>query len=72
MTKVLGFYLCLAPTLSFVLYGAGMRVYPFVVALACGLHVLALLLYTVLVDDHGFRRGWEICENTVRQPPGPI
>jgi hypothetical protein len=72
MTKVLGCYLCLAPMLFFVVGGLGGDSYPFVVATAWVVHVLIFLLYMVLVDDGGFRRGWEMRENTVRQPPGPI
>jgi hypothetical protein len=72
MTSILGLYLWLAPMLFFVAGGVGGDSHPFVVGTAWVVHVLAFLLYTLLVDDHGFRRGWEICENTLRQPPGPI
>jgi hypothetical protein len=72
MTSILGLYLCLAPMLFFVAGGLGGDSYPFVVGIAWAVHVLAFLLYTVLVDDQGFRRGWDVCEHARRQPPGPI
>jgi hypothetical protein len=72
MTSILGLYLWLAPMLFFVAGEAGGDSHPFVVASVWGLHVLGLILYTLLVDDHGFRRGWEVCEHARRQPPGPI
>jgi hypothetical protein len=72
MTKVLGLYLCLAPALFFGVGGAGLELQPWGGVVVWGFHSLAFLLYTVLVDDHGFRRGWEVCEHARRQPPGPI
>jgi hypothetical protein len=72
MTKVLGCYLWLAPMLFFLACQAGMDSHSFVVVSVWGLHVLGLIIYTILVDDGGFRRGWEVCEHARHQPPGPI
>jgi hypothetical protein len=72
MTRVLGFYLCLAPMLYFVAGGTVLDSHPFVMASAWGVHALAFLLYTILVEDSGFRRGWEVYEHARRQPPGSI